>query len=622
MNFYSSVRRLMSAVCISLCALFITSNQVTAQSWVVQSIPTPGDVLGVFFLDGNNGWAVGGYWDNQDIVHSTILHTSNGGNTWHEQVSNANTFLFGITFADLYNGWACGWSGVILHTTDGGNTWVLQDPGTDHSLLDITCVSPTEAWAVGQFATILHTVDGGMTWTQQEHPLDGTTIGPRKVVFLNPNQGWAFGEFYTVFQTADGGQNWTYPGILTPGQIWGGDFADVNNGWAVGHPNYGHWLQPSLILHTTDGGQTWTPQPNHSSLSALMDAAAIDANNVWVVGYTGIYRTNDGGQSWINQPAGTRRYFAISAVSEHNAWAVGEYSTVRCFSANSPIQLGSVSVVSSGPPDWTYRLNWISGSLSRLTFTNVCHGTIGSVTGDAAQVGWQVTNYVDSVVFTAATPLIVGSLTGFRLSHPSCSDFVNWSVGDSSGIVDGPLPVNLLSFTAQTGDALVKLNWSTGSEYNISHFELRRDGWSIANVQAANSVGGGSYSWSDPVVVNGQIYQYSLSAVNLDGTLQLLGTLEATPQSAAIPVRFSLAQNYPNPFNASTTIEFSLPDAADISLRLFNLAGQEVAVLASGVHSAGSHSVNLNAKELSTGIYFYRLESLNKSTQQKMVLLK
>jgi len=184
------------------------------------------------------------------------------------------------------------------------------------------------------------------------------------------------------------------------------------------------------------------------------------------------------------------------------------------------------------------------------------------------------------------------------------------------------LPVELISFTATPGDGRVALNWSTGSESNVSHFQIGRDGVEVAHVEAVNRPTGNAYVWLDTDVTNGQSYSYTLTAVDFDGSRVVHGTVEATPRAVALPVVLTLAQNYPNPFNASTTIEFSLPEAEDISLRLFNLAGQEVAVLADGVHEAGRHAVQLNANDLSSGVYFYRLESAQRSIQQKMVLLK
>ncbi len=84
----------------------------------------------------------------------------------------------------------------------------------------------------------------------------------------------------------------------------------------------------------------------------------------------------------------------------------------------------------------------------------------------------------------------------------------------------------------------------------------------------------------------------------------------------------SLMQNYPNPFNPTTTIEFALDRSRNISLRVYDLMGKEVAVLAQGVHPAGVHHVTFSGENLSGGLYLYRLEYDGFSETRRMVLLK
>ena len=91
---------------------------------------------------------------------------------------------------------------------------------------------------------------------------------------------------------------------------------------------------------------------------------------------------------------------------------------------------------------------------------------------------------------------------------------------------------------------------------------------------------------------------------------------------ALLPSAFNLEQNYPNPFNASTEISFTLSKAADIDLSVYNMLGQKVAALASGMMDAGYHSVNWNASDVTSGIYFYRLTAGDNCEVRKMTLLK
>ena len=96
---------------------------------------------------------------------------------------------------------------------------------------------------------------------------------------------------------------------------------------------------------------------------------------------------------------------------------------------------------------------------------------------------------------------------------------------------------------------------------------------------------------------------------------------DVTPE-VGIPEVFSLEQNYPNPFNPSTTIKFSIPEQTNVTLKIFNSIGQEVASLVNGEMAAGNHSVDFNASNLSSGVYFYRIDSPSFTSTKKMILIK
>jgi len=93
------------------------------------------------------------------------------------------------------------------------------------------------------------------------------------------------------------------------------------------------------------------------------------------------------------------------------------------------------------------------------------------------------------------------------------------------------------------------------------------------------------------------------------------------------PKEFELGQNYPNPFNPSTTIKFSLPEASYVKLEVFNILGQKVKSLLDEKKNVGIHTVvwngeNQNGEKVSSGIYFYRLETESYRSVKKMVLLR
>lgn len=104
---------------------------------------------------------------------------------------------------------------------------------------------------------------------------------------------------------------------------------------------------------------------------------------------------------------------------------------------------------------------------------------------------------------------------------------------------------------------------------------------------------------------------------NMDGP-----TSVENDQNNILPEEYLLQQNYPNPFNPSTTIQFSIPQAGNVTLKIYNLLGEEVKTLADEYRLAGKHSVQFNANNLASGIYFYRIQSGSFVETKKMILLK
>jgi len=92
--------------------------------------------------------------------------------------------------------------------------------------------------------------------------------------------------------------------------------------------------------------------------------------------------------------------------------------------------------------------------------------------------------------------------------------------------------------------------------------------------------------------------------------------------NSALPDGFKLYQNYPNPFNPATTISYDLPTRSVVNLFVYDLLGRKVSEFALGAKSAGSHSFTFNATTLSSGVYFYKIETENSSAMKRMMLLK
>lgn len=109
----------------------------------------------------------------------------------------------------------------------------------------------------------------------------------------------------------------------------------------------------------------------------------------------------------------------------------------------------------------------------------------------------------------------------------------------------------------------------------------------------------------------------------LHNTFGVFGTPDdVKPIKDVIPNKYDLSQNYPNPFNPNTTIRYSIPAAGLVTVKVFNLLGQQVATLVNTQQATGAYEVNFDASSLASGIYFYTLEVNNFKATKKMILMK
>ena len=105
-------------------------------------------------------------------------------------------------------------------------------------------------------------------------------------------------------------------------------------------------------------------------------------------------------------------------------------------------------------------------------------------------------------------------------------------------------------------------------------------------------------------------------------TIQLSATASVERLSDARPSGYVLEQNYPNSFNPSTTIRYAIPQPAQVSLKVYDVLGREVATLVNARQSAGVYVANFDATALPSGMYFYRLQAGSFSETRKMMLIK
>ena len=281
----------------------------------------------VFFIDEKTGWAVGNHEGNTayEVFESVIAHTTDGGKTWEPQRSGVHDHpLREVQFVDAQKGWIAGENGIILHTKDSGETWVKQTTNTSNALFDLQFLSAEEGWAVGDWGTALYTKNGGDTWVNRAEGIGKDSL--RGIYFLDSQHGWSVTindrrEGY-VYHTQDGGETWKRQKVDLP-RIYTEGFSDVyfvdrNTGWVIGNRR--------VILGTTDGGETWNyltensnkrheetygqrnptgDEPLHTFM--LYDLSFPDPRNGWIAGDLGvILHTSNGGKTWSHQRGGPR----------------------------------------------------------------------------------------------------------------------------------------------------------------------------------------------------------------------------------------------------------------------------------------------------------------------------
>ncbi|KUG26042.1 hypothetical protein ASZ90_004125 [hydrocarbon metagenome] len=117
------------------------------------------------------------------------------------------------------------------------------------------------------------------------------------------------------------------------------------------------------------------------------------------------------------------------------------------------------------------------------------------------------------------------------------------------------------------------------------------------------------------------IEKYTTRIMSLADTVAIVVSVDEG-MDRSVPKEFSISQNYPNPFNPTTKITFSLPEAGNVKLGIFDALGREVKLLVDRFENAGKHTVEFNGKNLSSGVYFYRVEYQNNFVTKKMILIK
>ena len=205
-----------------------------------------------------------------------------------------------------------------------------------------------------------------------------------------------------------------------------------------------------------------------------------------------------------------------------------------------------------------------------------------------------------------------------------------WGAPKSGTSIDNMMP-EFLSFGILPGQSEVTLNWNVDRiiHHDLMGFKLYRHlntGFVPSESNLLMTLSSQYSSFTDNTLQPGQNYFYMIEAIDDAGnsawSTELSTSITANETQSPLPKEYALDQNYPNPFNPSTTIKYQIPADANISLKIYDVLGNEVDELVNEFKTAGFYEVKFNASKLTSGVYFYRIESDNFTQTRKMLLMK
>lgn len=595
---------------------------------------------GLFFLDNSNGFLfcgngpllktadAGNSWEqlafNNNFTHLSVVHgfskdvalvggyygmykTIDGGLSWDQKISRnqmvSNSFnamkfnsnSFGVAVTGTYK---------IFYSQDGGENWAYDSIGINNGLKGVELIG-NYSYACGLSNNLKGVIlrSGGIGNWEQVHEEDGCYFND--IDFPTVLEGWAVGSNAKIIHTSDGGNTWSQINIegISSGEFKDVDFINDKIGWISG-------LWSAQLLHTKDGGQSWSivKIPKYYGSTDLGSINFIDENIGWVTAQGDIWKTINGGETWERSqlPAIGTDISNISMVNDKIGWAVSNnrvFYTEDGGGALLDIESATAGLEHDFDNGEIEKENWV------LSSTN-------------SSSSWKIGNLENK------------SFSGIESSNVY-SAIIEAPPGDFNEVIKTPkfdldMSETILEFYigydgTNLEDKALELQVSTNNYplWTWHTFLNDNDDWKWRKVQINLAEFSGSKNIQVAWAYSGNNGGY----VALDG-IKFLTASEGVLtdllefEHVELVTEYSLLQNYPNPFNPSTVIEFNIPNNGNVSLKVFNILGQEVAELLNNEIAAGYHKINFDGTNLSSGIYFYRIFAGDFVKTNKMLLIK
>lgn len=556
--------------------MYYTTDGVT---WSLGESENYGDYIytktncnALYMVTENFVYGVGWGSASAGLQPSILIKSTNGGKTWkyldqsdeNKVYANINDMYFENGLSGICFGGGAQYGSVALRTTDGGKKWIPIETPFGFNIY-ATAKAGNKLFIVGAGGNIAYTTDMGISWTNIT-PMPEATL--YSITFPGGNSGYAAGFDGLLVKTYDGGQTWIPQYVAVNKscpKIENIFFVDENVGY-IGRA-YG------MIVKTTDGGDSWSVlrEAGMSSFENYYALNFLDADFGYIAGRIDkdidiIFKTTDGGTTFTEKSNNFQEsIYGIHIIDKNNAVFAGD-DLLLAYTEDG------------------------AESFKRANITGASHT--------------DSTTAVDFIDFIGQTGLAVGQNMIFKSEDGG----KNWnkSLFDSVDIAfEGILMISDQIYYV-IGDKIIYHSIDGGATWTdvTNSEEIDEYLRAIAINESSNTIwlsGNGSsiYKADCP---------YPPTSIKL--------------VSSEVPESFNLDQNYPNPFNPMTKINYNITESGFVELNVFTLTGELAAKLINKVQKAGSYSVNFNAENLVSGIYFYTLSSNKKITTKKMVLLK
>ncbi|HOC25637.1 MAG TPA: FlgD immunoglobulin-like domain containing protein [bacterium] len=303
----------------------------------------------------------------------------------------------------------------------------------------------------------------------------------------------------------------------------------------------------------------------------------------------------------------------------------------------------NAAAVSPLPLTITPNASFSGGSYAAMTLTEPSSGRLSvNIVLSSLNAGTLVGSAwmdVATIRFTIVDKTVNAALA-WRITTPSAcivykDDQITPVASGTLKPLDATLPVELSAFSAANINGVVRLSWTTQSEMNSLGFYInRREGNSSSFQRISGLIEGAGtsaaprhYTFDDERLEIGRTYFYMLEQKDTNGQVSWHGPISVTVESVQLPEAFYVEQNYPNPFNPTTTIEYGLPEAAQVRIRIYNMRGELVRTLVDGMQQAGNlvrvwDGLDNNGSLVPSGVYFCRVQSGYEHKMIKMVFAK